>query len=151
MRLRLIGVGTRHGDDAAGLLVADRLARGPLPPGAAVLHCERPALDLVDALAHADAALVIDAMRSGRRPGSIASLRPSDLGPTGPVSSHGLGVAEAVALARSLGRAPARLAIIGIEVGPIPHIPACRLSPAVRRGVARAAELARSLLGELSD
>jgi len=150
VRLRLIGVGTRHGDDAAGLLVADHLARGPLPPGAVVVHCERPALDLLEALADADAAVVIDAMRSDRRHGSIARLEPGDLDATGPVSSHGLGVAQAVALARSLGRAPARLAIIGIEVGRIPHTSDRRPSLAIRGAAARAAELAHALLEELS-
>ena len=65
-------------------------------------------------------AIVIDAVRSGAPPGTIHRI---DLaGSTfraGPRhgSTHGLGVAEAVELARALDRLPERLELYGIEAG----------------------------------
>jgi len=150
VRLRVIGIGTSHGDDAAGLLAAERLTRARLPPGAEVLRCERPALDLLDALAEADAALVIDAMRSGAPTGHVRRLDPGHLAAASPFSSHGLGVAQTLALARALDRLPPRLAILGIEAGEPASTPAGLPSPAVRRAAARAALLAPSILEKLA-
>ena len=117
MRIRVIGIGTDFGDDAAGLLVVQELAAGPgLPPGVEALPCSRPAL-LLDMLDGVDGAVLVDATRSGRPPGTVHEPVADDLHEARPVSSHGLGVREALALARALGLAPKRIAIIGIEAG----------------------------------
>jgi len=147
VRVRLIGVGTPHGDDAAGPAVVEALIAAGLPEGVAATTCARPGLDLPDVLRGAQAAVLVDAMRSGRRPGSVARVAADRLGALRPLSSHGLGVAEGLALAEALGRCPARVEVVGIEGE-------CRdgdgLSPAVRRGVGRAASLVRALLCELA-
>lgn len=149
MRIRVIGVGSPHGDDAVGWAVAERLADeppGPPPHGGAeveleVVRCERPPLALVDALAGADAAVVVDATRAGLAPGSVHEPAPEDLREPAALSCHGLGVAHALALARELGRAPARLALVGVEAGPLAGD---GLSPAAARGAARAADRVRA-------
>lgn len=147
MRVRVIGVGTRRGDDAAGLLAAERLAGSMLPRGVSVSLCERPGSDLVDALEGADAVVLVDATCSGRPPGTVRRLSADELAPDRGVSSHALGVAEALALAEALGRRPARVEVIGIEAG------ASRdggPSPAVQGAVAEASTLAGELAGALS-
>jgi hydrogenase maturation protease len=148
--VRVIGVGTRHGDDAAGLEAARRLAGEALPPGVEVASCACPGPGLVEALAGADAAVVLDAVLSGAAPGGVRRIAPEQLrrGP-GP-SSHGFGVAEALALAAALGRAPARVERVGIEAERVGAAPADGLSPAAERGVERAVALVRELLAELS-
>ncbi len=58
-------------------------------------------------------AVVVDACASGASPGTIHR---GDAGrPVHPASTHGFGVADAIALARSLGRLPQRLDIYAIE------------------------------------
>jgi hydrogenase maturation protease len=73
---------------------------------------------LLDALAGVEAAILIDAVQSGAAPGTVhrfdaaaQALPPTLLR----CSTHALGVAEAVELARALGQLPARLAVYGVE------------------------------------
>jgi hydrogenase maturation protease len=114
--VRVIGIGTARGDDAAGLAVVEALRAQGLPPGADALACERPLPDLLDALAGARAAVLVDATRSGAAPGSVRRLARAELAAARAASSHGLGVAEALALAEALRGLPP-LALIGIEAG----------------------------------
>lgn len=115
MRVRILGIGTPFGDDAVGPRVVERLTRaGGLPRGVEARSCRRP-LDLIDWVHDADAAVLVDATRSGLPAGSVHEPAVDALEEARPVSSHGLGVREALAMARALGRAPKRLAIVGIE------------------------------------
>lgn len=146
MRIRVIGIGSGNGDDSAGLRVTEALVRtGALPPDVAVATCERP-LDLVDLLAETDAVLLVDATRSGRRPGTLHRPDPAALRDGTRFSSHALGVGEALRLAEALGRRPVRLELVGIEAGPIEGT---QLSPAVRSALEPACEQVRRLVVEL--
>ena len=79
------------------------------------VSCERP-VELLDLLDGIDRAVLVDATRSGQPPGTVHEPAADDLREARAVSSHGLGVREALAMARALGRAPKWVAIIGIEV-----------------------------------
>jgi len=115
-RTRIIGIGTPFGDDRAGLELAGRLRAAP-PRDSEVLATERPGVELIDLLAGADAVLVLDAVRSGAPPGTIHDLALDDLPQPGvAVSSHGIGIADTLALARALGGLP-RGRFVGIEAG----------------------------------
>ena len=133
--MRLIGVGSElRGDDRAGLEVARRLAAVD-PDGLEVRTCGGGAAELLDALDGADDVLLVDAMRSGRTPGAIVELsgaqaRQARHGQ----GTHDAGVADALALATALGRAPASVRIVGIEAGTT-AIGDERLSPAVEGAV----------------
>ena len=115
MGIRIIGIGTiDRGDDAAGLLVARRLRE---------LHIEaaehdRDGLSLLDAFSGHDHVILIDAVVTGAPPGSIRYWDAAEA-PVVPDpvrgSTHAFGVAEAIQLARALGRMPARIEIYGIE------------------------------------
>jgi hydrogenase maturation protease len=117
VKIRVIGVGTRRGDDAAGLETLERLARAPLPGNVELVACERPSPELVDLLSGADVAVVIDALEPAGTPGRVLRVDPAALRPAGGLSTHALGVAEALALAEALGRGPGRLELVGIEAG----------------------------------
>jgi hydrogenase maturation protease len=123
-RVRVIACGNPEaGDDAAGLL-AIRGARPELEalPGVEVVEAG-PALRVLDLLEGVGAVLVVDAVRStgrARRPGDLVRF---EAGPHGlpaearsSLSSHGLGLAEAIGLAGALGRVP-RLVFLGVEAG----------------------------------
>jgi hydrogenase maturation protease len=116
--LALIGVGNHYrSDDAAGLEVAKRL-RGMQPPGCRILEEEGEPASLIESWALVKEALVIDAVASGAPPGTLHRFDATH----GPLptelfkgSTHSLGVADAVELARELDKLPPRLAVYGIE------------------------------------
>ncbi len=141
----MIGVGTDWGDDRAGLRVAELLERR-LPADVGVVACRNPGLELADALRGVDAAVVVDAVRSGSPAGHVRRVEPEALAEPRAFSTHGLGVVEGLALARALGCAPARLAIVGIEAD---HLGGETLSPAVERGARAACEHVLELLADL--
>ena len=73
---------------------------------------------LLDAWAGHDDVLVLDAVASGEPPGTLHRYAAAD----GPLpaafssfSTHGFGLAEAIELARALGKLPRRLTVYGIE------------------------------------
>ncbi|MFZ5491333.1 MAG: hydrogenase maturation protease [Pseudomonadota bacterium] len=104
-------------DDGVGVWVAQALA-ARLDDRADVRVLGDDSFELVDALAGARAALLVDAVQSGAAPGTVHRFDAL----AGPLpaallrcSTHLLGVAEAVELARALGQLPARLQVYGIE------------------------------------
>jgi hydrogenase maturation protease len=110
----LIGLGSPFGDDAAGPAVVSRLVAEGLPAGVRVLMPRRPDA-LLDALEGAEAAVLVDASRAGLAPGTVHEPVAEALGEARALSSHGLGVAGALALAAALGRAPRKLAVVAVE------------------------------------
>jgi hydrogenase maturation protease len=110
-RLIVIGLGNAfRGDDGAGLAVARALGDDPR-----VLVHEGEPIDLLDRWERAGEVIVVDAGRSGAAPGTIHRLD----GLAAPArldgSTHAFGLADTLALARALGRAPARVTVIAIE------------------------------------
>lgn len=146
-RALVIGIGNAdRGDDAAGLQVAARI-RAAAPPGVAVMAQDGDPVALIDAWAEAPVVYLVDALASGGPPGRIYRFDAAQ-----PLDSrlrhhgtHGFGVADAIELARALGRLPPRLVGYGIEgrsfaIG-------TRLSPQGRRA---AGVVAARLLDELA-
>ncbi len=129
-----------RGDDAAGPLVARRLREMPPDKGIEVREQYGDALSLIDAWQGVDDVVLVDAAVTGKRPGTVSvwdALTAPVTGRTRMGSSHGLGLAEAIALSRTIGGLPRRLMLFGIEarrfeLGEPP-------SKAVLRGVERAA------------
>ena len=107
-----------RGDDTVGLVVADQLRAS----GARLQVHELTGdlTDLLDLFDGADEVWVVDALSSGRPPGTVVEI---ELGTPGAAlleaerlrSSHALGVADVLALGRQLGRMPRRLRAFGIE------------------------------------
>ena len=142
----LVALGQRFaGDDAVGLAVADRLR------AAGVLVVEaRDAADLVEALGAGGEVILVDALRGPGAPGSVRVIAPEDVDRDGAaaISSHGLDVPGAVALAAALhpGAPPPRLCIVGVVVGAVERF-SPGLSPPVAAAVERAAEAVLELCG----
>jgi hydrogenase maturation protease len=115
--VRVIGVGhPDRGDDAAGLLVARALA-GRLPCSVEVYECGGDVLNLIEVWRGADRVVLVDAMLSGLPPGTVHVLEPGSAAAVAslPLSNHGFGLAEAIALGRALDALPRRLVIVAIE------------------------------------
>ncbi len=117
-RRLFVGIGNPlRGDDAAGLLAARALRKRGLA-GVEVLELEGEPVDLIEAWDGAEAVVVADAVSSGGEPGELHRIDASE----GPLpaalagaSTHAMGLAEAVELARALDRLPPRLVVFGIE------------------------------------
>jgi hydrogenase maturation protease len=146
-RRLVAGVGhPDRGDDAIGPMVARRL-RARVPDGVEVLEVAGEATRLLELMAEADAAYLVDAAVSGAPAGTISRLDP--IATPLPrnllaLSSHGLGLVEAVELARALGSLPRRLVIYAIEGAEF--APGAPLTPAV---AAAAVEVEARLLSEI--
>lgn len=146
----VIGLGNPdRGDDGVGRLVA-RLLRDCLPPTVIIEEQDGAAADLIERLRDAGNVILIDAAVTGAPAGTIHDIDCTGDGAALPTaasaSSHGLGVAEAIALARVLHGLPSicRLyAIEGVTFGP-----GAAMSPAV---AAAAEELAVRLARTLSS
>lgn len=141
--MKVIAVGNRwRGDDAAGLVVADRV-RGTLG-GVDVVECEGEPVGMIAALEGADAVVLVDAVSSGAPAGTLHRLDAS----AGPLpgelfaaSTHHLGVHDAVELARALGKLPETCVVVGIEGASFD--PGESLSPAVDAALDAAANAVR--------
>jgi hydrogenase maturation protease len=135
-RRLLIGVGNSdRGDDGAGIAVARRLE---CRNGCAleVRKCTGEATALMSAWAGFEDVIVVDACRGAGAAGSIHRLGPDEVDRLATLqhsSTHSLGVAEAVSLARALGSVPSRLVIYAIEAGH--SVEGERLSPEVDQAV----------------
>lgn len=116
----VIGIGNPdRGDDAAGRAVAGWL-HGKLPAEVEILEHDGEPASLLASLASATTAYLVDACMSGA---DIGTVQRYDIG-AAPlphdafcVSTHGLGLAEAVELARALGQLPSRCVVYAIEGG----------------------------------
>jgi hydrogenase maturation protease len=117
-RRLVVGVGNPdRGDDGVGRLVA-RLLRGRLPADVRIEEQAGGAAELIDLLQGVDHAIMVDAMVSGAPPGTIRRLDcgAGDVVPArSGASSHGFGVAEAVALATVLSCLPRTCVVYAIE------------------------------------
>jgi hydrogenase maturation protease len=131
MSSMVIGIGhPDRGDDAVGRIVAARLA-ARAPASVTVLEHDGETAGLLEWLGSADTAILVDAAMSGEAVGTVQRF---DVGPTPLpagcfVSTHGMGLAEAVELARVLGRMPRRCIVYAIEARAFDH--GAPLSPPV--------------------
>jgi hydrogenase maturation protease len=117
---RVIGVGSPFGDDRVGWDVVAALEAalrtGPTRRSAVDTRiCDRPGAALVGMLAGVEHAVIVDAARAaGLAPGSLCWLAEHEIEAESAASSHGFGLAHALALARVLGDAPGRVDVLAI-------------------------------------
>ena len=115
----VIGVGNEaRGDDGVGLTVARKLKKMQLP-GLAVAEFQGDAAALMERWQGAATVVLVDAAAAGAAPGTVhrfeAQAGPLPVELLRPASTHALGPAAAVELARALGQLPPRLIVYGIE------------------------------------
>lgn len=115
----MVGVGNPwRSDDAAGLEVARRLVDLNQEPGIHVRRHEGDGTGLLALWEDADAVVIVDAARLAARAGTLLRL---DAGSTavplalGSASSHALGVAEAIELARALQTLPKTVIVFALS------------------------------------
>lgn len=140
--VRVIGLGNpMRSDDGVGRYVLSLLA-GRVPPAVDLIEGPGEATALLPLWRGAALAIVLDAVRSGRSPGTVVAWRRRD-GPLPPTwrstSTHAFSLGEAIALGEALGELPRELCIVGVEGGRFDT--GGSLSPPVEAGAHEAAEL----------
>lgn len=145
----VLGVGNPdRGDDAVGPAVAERIAALDLP-GVRVSSPAEP-MDLLAVPAGADLVVLVDAVRTGAEPGALLVREVGHAQLTewsAATSTHLMGVAETVELARALGRMPDRLVLVGVEA--VDFVAGTPMSPAVRDAVPTAADAVLRAVGSV--
>jgi hydrogenase maturation protease len=130
MKTVVIGIGNAmRGDDGAGVAVAERLGG---------LSCDEEPSRLIEAWEGADAVVLVDTVVSGAPPGMLHRFDASaDPIPARALrsSTHAIGLAETIELARALGKLPPHVAVYGIEG--VSFETGAPLSPDVAKAVSR--------------
>jgi hydrogenase maturation protease len=148
-RTVVIGIGNPlRGDDAAGAVAAERL-RGRVPEGVEVIACSEEPSRLMDAWTGADRVVLVDTVSSGAPPGTLHRFDAGEEAVparTFRSSTHAIGIADTIELARALGRLPTRVRVYGIEAGGFET--GTSLTPAVESAIAF---LVRDVLADLEE
>ncbi|MGM0381622.1 MAG: hydrogenase maturation protease [bacterium] len=113
----IVGVGNRDmGDDAVGLLVAERLEED-CPDDIEIRKSSGEPGELIELFEQYTSVYLVDALKAEEEPGSLVEINVhEDELPTKlfPVSTHSFGVYEAIKLARRLQALPENFKIYGI-------------------------------------
>ena len=118
-RARVIALGQgAAGDDGVGLAVYEALRAQGVPDGVELVRAAEDSALL--SLLETDVPVVLVDAALGSPAGEVIELAPEELAPRGlrPVSTHGLGLAQALELARTVApeQVPERVRIIAITI-----------------------------------
>ncbi len=115
----ILGLGNPlQGDDGVGCRVIEALERQTLPEEFEILDGGTPGVGLVNLLEGRQQVIIIDAAEMGEPPGTVRQFSPEALTLTGSVerfSLHRSGVADALALAHTLGMKLPRIVFYGVQ------------------------------------
>jgi len=146
----IIGVGNLLlKDEGVGVQAARELQKRSLPPEVEVCDGGVGGIGLLDYFRGASRLLLIDAAEMGLKPGAVMRFTPQevkDFGRGVKFSTHDVGLAEVLKLARDLGLCPEEVEIIGIQPQEISWGEG--LSPAVQASLPRVVEM---VLKEISS
>lgn len=100
--------------------------------------------DVVEIVAGRRKVIIIDAIDTGAKPGTIVRLKPDDLASAARthLSLRGFGLPETLQLARQLGSAPGQVVVIGIQIETMEN--GLELSPKVAAAIPRVIEAVRA-------
>ena len=157
-KILIAGIGNIFlGDDGFGCVVAERLARRPLPDGVRVIDFGIRGLDLAYALMDGYyATILIDAVPRGGAPGALYLIEP-DLNELNEpdtqammVEAHTMNPVRALSLAQSMNGDLNRLLLVGCEPATFdPEEGQMGLSETVEAAVEVAVEMVESLVAEI--
>jgi hydrogenase maturation protease len=122
-RVLVLGIGNLvMSDDGVGVRVVQQLQREyRCAENVEILDGGTLGLDLLPKLEGIDHLIVVDAVETGREPGTCVRLAGEEL-PTAletKVSAHQMGLRDLLSVARLLGHSPGEMVLIGVQPGSI--------------------------------
>ncbi|WP_298438841.1 HyaD/HybD family hydrogenase maturation endopeptidase [Geobacter sp.] len=137
MSVLVLGIGNLiMTDDGIGVRVVQRLAEGfRFPPGVELLDGGTLGLDLLPRLEGVERLLIVDAVETGKAPGTVMRLEGEEipLAFRTKLSPHQMGLQDLLAVAELQGNLPAEMVLWGVQPASIE--PGMELSPAVAERV----------------
>jgi hydrogenase maturation protease len=135
-------------DDGVGLRVVERLAEEPMPDGVELRLSEVAGLRLLELVRGFTKVVIIDALKTGGKPGAISRLVGADFkGGHRYGSAHSISLDTALELGHRLGYPmPEEVVVYAIEAADVETFGE-ELSPAVAEAAERAIEMVRAELG----
>jgi hydrogenase maturation protease len=128
-------------DDGVGIRVGRILSSLPLPEDVRIEFVPHLGFDLLEAVQGAERLVLVDAMHTGRSPGTCITLEGAAIEryATGAAASHTVGIAELIEVAQRLapGRNRASIVFVGIE-GQAFDAYGIELTPAVQQAIPEA-------------
>ena len=114
----VIGTGNSfRSDDAVGLAAAACLLEHDMPPGIEVIVSGTDEFGLIELFKKAENVVIIDAVSTGRPPGTVSVFdldKVNMVSRSSNVNLHGFGLADTIVLAEALGISP-NITIVGVE------------------------------------
>ncbi|MCX7116394.1 MAG: hydrogenase maturation protease [Legionellales bacterium] len=123
--LHVLGIGSPFGDDQLGWEVVKLLQQSPIislctPEQLHIAYCDRPGMHLLELMRPAQTVFLIDAVKTGAALGTLHRFQNEqieDLGDT--LSTHALGIAEAMKIGAILRILPRAVILYGVEIGDV--------------------------------
>ncbi|MCL9684937.1 hydrogenase maturation protease [Legionella maioricensis] len=121
-RIKVLGIGSPFGDDQAGWKVADalkqHLAMHPnITQWVSIESHDRPGARLIELMSGARTVFIIDAVKSGSEPGTVHRFKNDDIIKSeNRLSTHDMGIAQALQLGSALNDLPDNIILYGIEI-----------------------------------
>jgi hydrogenase maturation protease len=108
-------------DEGFGVRVVEALGDLALPPEVEAVDGGTAGADLLEAIAHRRKVIVVDVVKADAPAGAILRFGAEDLGrtPSGAMSLHELGFAQALEMANLLDCAPEDVVIFGVVPGEV--------------------------------
>ena len=122
-KLRVLGISSPFGDDQLGWEVVKLLQQCPAlnqftSDQLQFICCDRPGMHLLELMRDANTVFLIDAVKTDSVCGTLHRFKNQEIETVNsPLSSHALGVANAIKMGRALDELPSNLILYGIEIG----------------------------------
>jgi len=147
----VVGIGNiLRADDGVGVRVIEALERSGFGQDADLYDGGTSPLDMLGVFVDHEVVVIVDCVRAGGRPGTLYRLTPEELGSTESSArfAHGVGVVEALGLARELG---SRASVVLVGVEPEHTGWSLELSPSVEASVAAVVDLVRGEIERVAE
>ena len=150
MAALIVGIGQASaGDDGVGIVVVRRLKKIGVPQGIGLAEVAEPSALIESHLCEADPVVLVDAVLDDGGPGRLVQFEAGDVQASEEkklLTTHGVGVLDAVRLARQISpdKVAKRIMIVGVTIRR-PKRYGEGLSPAVAAAVEAAATAALAL------
>jgi hydrogenase maturation protease len=154
-KLHVLGIGSPFGDDHLGWDVVKRLQQQPSlvhfsPRQLHLEYCDRPGMHLLELMRAAPTIFLIDAVKTGASIGTLHRLQNEDIETlSDTLSTHALGVAEAMKMGAALQLLPENVVLYGIEIGDV-HGQLTLTAPIKRAIKTLTAQIERDILSLLT-